>query len=47
MPEGKWLVYDLGGGTFDVALETEHGELKSGSRRRQFPWRRGLRFVNR
>jgi len=29
MPEGKWLVYDLGGGTFDVALvRTEHGELK-------------------
>jgi molecular chaperone DnaK len=29
MPEGKWLVYDLGGGTFDVALvRTEQGELK-------------------
>jgi molecular chaperone DnaK len=29
MAEGKWLVYDLGGGTFDVALvRTEHGELK-------------------
>jgi len=29
MPEGKWLVYDLGGGTFDVALvQTQDGELK-------------------
>ncbi len=26
---GQWLVYDLGGGTFDVALvKTEHGEMR-------------------
>ena len=29
MQEGKWLVYDLGGGTFDVALiEIKDGEMK-------------------
>jgi molecular chaperone DnaK len=29
LPEGRWLVYDLGGGTFDVALvRTERGELR-------------------
>jgi molecular chaperone DnaK len=27
--EGKWLIYDLGGGTFDVAIvDVSHGELK-------------------
>ncbi|MEM1214593.1 MAG: Hsp70 family protein [Bacteroidota bacterium] len=27
--EGRWLVYDLGGGTFDAALVTvEHGEMR-------------------
>jgi molecular chaperone DnaK len=28
-PDQQWLVYDLGGGTFDVALvKTEHGEMR-------------------
>ncbi|MBK6989018.1 MAG: Hsp70 family protein [Bacteroidetes bacterium] len=29
MQEGQWLVYDLGGGTFDVALiKIKDGEMK-------------------
>lgn len=29
MNDGQWLVYDLGGGTFDVALiQIKHGEMK-------------------
>lgn len=29
LPDGRWLVYDLGGGTFDVALvSTRDGEMK-------------------
>lgn len=29
MKDGQWLVYDLGGGTFDVALiQIKHGEMK-------------------
>lgn len=29
MSDGQWLVYDLGGGTFDVALiQIKHGEMK-------------------
>ncbi len=29
MQDGQWLVYDLGGGTFDVALiQIKHGEMK-------------------
>lgn len=29
MPDGQWLVYDLGGGTFDVALiRVKEGEMK-------------------
>ena len=29
MNDGQWLVYDLGGGTFDVALiQIQHGEMK-------------------
>jgi molecular chaperone DnaK len=29
LPDGKWMVYDLGGGTFDLALmSVEHGEIR-------------------
>ena len=29
LPDGQWLVYDLGGGTFDVAIvNTSHGEMR-------------------
>ena len=29
LPDGQWLVYDLGGGTFDVAIvKTYHGEMR-------------------
>lgn len=29
LPDGQWLVYDLGGGTFDVAIvKTNHGEMR-------------------